>query len=536
MNAFLTRCCLYLCSLAPLTKLCAQYPTPDDFNPVVDAPGWDPSVDAVAVQADGNIVAGGMFTLLGGEPYQNIGRLNPGGSLDSGFNPQADGEVYSLAIQADGKILVSGVFRSLAGGPYSFIARLNSDGTLDTAFDVGSDAPAFAIAIQADGKILVGGYFTTLCGQTRNHIARLNLDGTLDNTFNPGADGPPPPSVRTIAVQPDGKILVGGYFSTLGGQTRNCIGRLNADGTLDTSFKPSANSYVFAIAVQADGKILAGGYFTSLGGQTRNHIGRLNSDGSLDTTFDPDCEDAVYAIVLQTDERIVLGGGFLAISGQDRWGLGRVNADGSLDSTFDPRAGSACLAMQADGKILVGGHFTRLGSQLRSRLGRLNNTEPATQQLIIRDSDVLWLRSGTSPEIWRCTFDYSTNVLDWLPLGEGSRVLGGWQVANTSIPAGAVLRARGFVPQSSNWVIESMTTNVPPLDPPRVDCVLGSNGQPTLVLYGRLGTKCSIQSRTSLETGDWTDMATALTLTNASLSIPLPESRGRQGFFRACAN
>src|SRR5437899_11448690 len=91
-----------------------------------------------------------------------------------------------------------------------------------------------------------------------------------------------------MAVQADGKILVGGYFSTLGGQSRNYIGRLNADGTLDTSFDPGADNAVNSLAVQADGKILVGGFFTTVGGQSRNYIGRLNNTGpaTQSLTFD----------------------------------------------------------------------------------------------------------------------------------------------------------------------------------------------------------------------------------------------------------
>ena len=97
---------------------------------------------------------------------------------------------------------------------------------------------------------------------TRNYIGRLNPDGTLDTSFNPGADG----SVEALAIQADGKIVVGGSFSTLGGGARKYIGRLNADGTLDTGFDPGADNFVLALAVQADGKILVGGYFFTLGG------------------------------------------------------------------------------------------------------------------------------------------------------------------------------------------------------------------------------------------------------------------------------
>ena len=132
--------------------------------------------------------------------------------------------------------------------------------------------PVQALALQADGKILVAGSFTTIGGggtgtTTRNTLARLNADGSLDPSFNPGANG----QVVALAVQADGKILVGGGFTTLGGggtgtTARSCIGRLNADGSLDTSFDPGAKAEVLALAVQPDGKILVGGLFTTLGG------------------------------------------------------------------------------------------------------------------------------------------------------------------------------------------------------------------------------------------------------------------------------
>src|SRR5439155_548669 len=149
------------------------------------------------------------------------------------------------------------------------IGRVNASGTLDTGFNPGENSTVQALAVQADGKIVAGGSFTTLgnSGTTaRNRIGRLNLDGTVDTGFDPGANRP----VRALAVQADGRILVAGDFTTLGGggtgtTVRNRIGRLNADGTLDTSFNPGANLAVLALAIEADGKILVGGNFTTLG-------------------------------------------------------------------------------------------------------------------------------------------------------------------------------------------------------------------------------------------------------------------------------
>src|SRR5438552_16211517 len=121
------------------------------------------------------------------------------------------------------------------------------------------------------------------------------LDG-----FDPNANG----AVRAVVVQPDGKILIGGDFTTLspnGGAavTRNYIARLNPDGTLDTAFDPNANSSVYSIAVQADGKVLGGGGFTSIGGQTRNHIARLDPTTGAADSFDPNADDPVLSIAVQ---------------------------------------------------------------------------------------------------------------------------------------------------------------------------------------------------------------------------------------------
>src|SRR5205814_202284 len=147
-----------------------------------------------------------------------------------------------------------------------------------------------AVVVQPDGKILIGGEFTTLspnggAAVTRNYIARLNPDGTLDPAFDPNAND----VVYSIAVQADGKILAGGAFfgeNSIGGQTRNRIARLDPTTGAADSFDPNANNGVLAVAVQADGKILAGGDFTIIGGQRRRAVARVDA-----TTAEPDASD-----------------------------------------------------------------------------------------------------------------------------------------------------------------------------------------------------------------------------------------------------
>ena len=186
--------------------------------------------------------------------------------------------------------------------------RVRAQSALD-GFDPNANGPVRAVVVQPDGKILIGGDFTTLSPNggpavTRNHIARLNSDGTLDPAFDPDANN----SVRAIAVQPDGKILVGGSFTNIGGQTRNRIARLDAATGSADAFDPNANDHVDAIAVQPDGKILVTGFFfgtNSIGGQLRNHIARLDASTGLADTFNPDPGTAsnVDAVLLQRTAR-----------------------------------------------------------------------------------------------------------------------------------------------------------------------------------------------------------------------------------------
>ncbi len=406
-------------------------------------PGANGSIYGMAVQADGRVVVGGVFTTLAGQGRSCVGRLNPDGTLDSTFNPGAGSNVYSLTLQPDGKILVGGAFTTLAGQSRSCLGRLNTDGALDSSFSPGAGSDVYSLVLQPDGKILVGGAFWSLAGQSRYYIGRLNTDGTLDSSFNPGAGS----NVYSLALQPDGKILVAGAFGMLAGKSSTYIGRLNADATLDTNFTAWANGYVYSLALQPDGKIVVGGNFTTLCGLSRSYLGRLNPDGTLDSSFNPAANASVNSLAVQADGKILVGGLFTGLGGQGRGYLGRLNPDGTLDNTFDAGANSSVLSLvvQADGKILVGGNFTTLGGQSRSYMGRLTPTVPATQTLSFDGSTITWLRGGSSPEVWRTVFEISTIRMNWVTLGAGARIPGGWQLSGLDWTTNATLRARGFV-------------------------------------------------------------------------------------------
>jgi uncharacterized delta-60 repeat protein len=415
----------------------AQFPLPDEFDPRADS-----SVFSVAVQPDGRILVGGSFTSLAGQTRSRIGLLNADGTLDNGFATEVEGDwVYALAVQADGKCLVGGEFWTLVGQPRNRIGRLNADGTLDSGFNPGADNVVNSLAVQSDDKIVVGGWFETLGGQPRTNIARLNPDGTLDSQFIGSSyllDG--------LALQADGKILVRDYYYS------HYLRRLNIEGTRDTNFSLYLNDPVNALVVQPDGKIVIGGEFTS----PRGYIARLNPDGTLDSTFDPPLAGWVYSLALQADGKILVGGWIGILPGLTHKYICRLNPDGTVDEGFNPDADSvvSLLAVQADGKTLVGGGFTRLGGQERHFLARLNKTDPATQTLDYDGSAITWLRGGTSPEVWRTTFEHSMNGVTWAVLGAGTRISGGWRLGAVSPPSAGAIRARGYV--TSGWFVETV--------------------------------------------------------------------------------
>jgi uncharacterized delta-60 repeat protein len=346
---------------------------------------------SVAIQSDGKILVGGEFSSWNGTAVNYIVRLNSDGTRDTAFTTNtgtgADDYIFSVAIQSDGKILVGGFFGAWNGTTVGRIVRLNSDGTRDTAFTTntgtGADDYIFSVAIQSDGKILLGGYFTSWNGTTVNRTARLNSDGTRDTAFTTNTGTGANNVIYTIAIQSDGKILVGGNFSAWNGTTVGRIVRLNSDGTRDTAFTTNtgtgADSSIETIAIQSDGKILVGGYFTSWNGTAVNYIVRLNSDGTRDTAFTTNtgtgANSSIETIAIQSDGKSLVGGFFGSWNGTAVGRIVRLNSDGTSYETLSAFATSTttCVAIQSDGKILVGGFFTAWNGITVGRFVRLNS-------------------------------------------------------------------------------------------------------------------------------------------------------------------
>jgi uncharacterized delta-60 repeat protein len=188
-------------------------------------------VHALTGHPVGGVVIGGAFTTVNGVSRMHVAKLFPSGLLDLAFNPRVvtGGFVYAVAVQPDGRVLIGGSFTRVDGFTRGGIARFNANGTLDFGFNTGSGANAEirAIALQPDGRIIVTGNFTNFNGATRMRVARLESTGALDPVFDPGrgADN----TVYSVALEPDGKVVIGGAFTMVNGFLRNGVARLNGD-------------------------------------------------------------------------------------------------------------------------------------------------------------------------------------------------------------------------------------------------------------------------------------------------------------------
>lgn len=306
----------------------------------------------------------------------------------------------ALAIQADGKLVVAGGSAFLDGRDGRFaIARYDPDGSLDPTFGgdgkvttdfsrYGDDAAG--IAIQPDGKIVVAGDARLGSGNSAFAVARYDVDGTLDATFG-GGDGKVVTQftrrndgVGSLALQPDGKIVVSGGTGFDARSSKLALARYATDGSLDATFGGDGRvtmdlsgdvDYANAVIAQPDGKIVAGGR-TVVGGQVRFVLVRFDADGSVDDTFGTDGtvttamtnrDSSMQALILQTDLKILAVGYGIRAVDHAVFALARYDPDGSLDTTFGAGDGKTLtdftpgedyglgVALQPDGRIVVAG-------------------------------------------------------------------------------------------------------------------------------------------------------------------------------------
>jgi len=436
---------------------------------------------------------------------------NPGpGAIDTTWQPVTNGAVNALSRSSSDYSWIGGLFTSISSlnrGRYAFI---NDSAAVQLQAGVGANGPIFCMAQLPDGKVMIGGTFTAVNGVTRNRLARLNSDGSLDRSFNLSVTSPyafVKPLVRCFALQPDGSLLVGGDFNSIGGIDRIGLARLTPEGAVDTSFNVGV-APVYSLAIQTDNQIIVAGSFFGVGIFSRKYVCRLNSDGTLDNTFIAsdityDISAGATCVSIDGAGKILLAGNYVAGAVT---GLNRFTSVGALDTTFANNVTDAqSLAVQADGnilvgssasgsltsterlfrlttlgvtdtsfaanarntvsgillqedgKLLVGGSFTLAGSP--RFLARVINGPASSSLTVVGPTEITWTRGGTLPECQTVVFDLSQDSgASWNRLGQGDRISGGWRIIATStagpllpgfffgsLPVSGTIRARAYV-------------------------------------------------------------------------------------------
>jgi len=348
-----------------------------------NGPGANSRISCSAVQVDGKLVIGGTFTGFAGTSRKRIARLTENGLLDTSFDPGtgASSTVNEIAMQPDGKIIIGGQFSSYNGVLQRSIARLNSDGSLDLTFisGLGFNGIVTAVDVLPSGRIMVAGWFTSYNGIPRPRIARLNSNGTLDLTFDPGVG--PDAAVLCMKVATDGKVYIGGSFATISGTSRNGVARLLADGANDPTFSTGTglNSPGYALAIQPDGKLIIGGPFTDYNGASRPRVARILETGAVDPTFKPVAgfNSWVYSLDTQPGGRILCGGDFTSYNGVSANRIALLNSDGSKDIDFLTGTGFNNWVYDTqflpEGDIVVLGGFSSYNGTARGMVAKLES-------------------------------------------------------------------------------------------------------------------------------------------------------------------
>ncbi|MDQ3535118.1 MAG: T9SS type A sorting domain-containing protein, partial [Bacteroidota bacterium] len=335
--------------------------------------GTPGGIGGIAVQNDGEILVGGYFTDYNAEKVIGIMRLNKThGDVDGTFSIKLEmkGKLEPAFVQPDGKYMVFGQFDIAYDQQNGSIVRCNEDGTIDHSFDVGVGIKGTwnydwsyikTVAMHKENKILIGGNFKSFMGSEENSLTRLNEDGTKDQSFYkfPFKDF----VVHTIAVQENGRILVGGEEP--GGYDSKFVIRLLSNGTIDPDFIIGEGIYGSAkkILIQSDGKILVGGAFSNYNNNMVKNLIRLNSDGSLDESYKvPESVNKVESMAFHTNGRLILLDMFDIYYGEDpTYDIKKLSAEGALDESFKAELSNIDkiddFLVQKNGQILISGSF-----------------------------------------------------------------------------------------------------------------------------------------------------------------------------------
>jgi uncharacterized delta-60 repeat protein len=347
----------------------------------------------------------------------------------------------------------------------SFVSYAAPKGTTYISPVESYDTLAPYIASLPDNSAFIYGRFNSLNNTQRSGIARLSPSGAFTGSFlpNPGFGLVSNTSstrssfyydIRGVVPQPDGKVLIIGDFVDFNGDlTKEYFVRVDARGALDSTFTPNPNGPCSVLSLQADGKILVAGNFSSIGGGNQSYLARLNANGSLDASFSPVLNSSIYSMQTRVDGKILIAGFFTTVNGSPRGRYAMLNSDGTLATDYaslDASSSVYASAIQNDGNIILGGAFSSIGGTSRSYLARLTPDVAAVNTLTTDDNGTMieWTRSGSAPEIENAEFRMRLPPATTFAtlLGKGVRTATGWKLDKLKLPGNRTfdIQAKGL--------------------------------------------------------------------------------------------
>lgn len=407
---------------------------------------WQPvpnnTVNALSRSPSDFSWVGGLFTTVSGFSRGRYAFIDDSAVVQAQTGVGANGFIFCAAQLPDGKVMIGGTFTAVNGVIRNRLARLNPNGSLDTSFNLsvtGSQQFVSCFALQPDGSLLVGGGFLSIGNVARSCLARLTPAGAVDLSFNANTGGTGG-VVLSLALQTDNKIIAAGQFIQVNGDfSKRKVCRINSsDGTLDNTFAAvaitSTSGQVTCVTLDGTGKVLLAGDYTA-GAVTG--LNRFTSVGEIDTTFTNNVTDA-QSLAVQADGSILVGSSSRgSLASTER--LFRLTTLGVVDTSFAANARNTVsgILLQEDGKLLVGGSFTLAGSP--RFLARVINGPASSSLTVVGPTEITWTRGGTLPECQTVVFDLSQdNGTSWNRLGQGERISDGWRIIATSV-AGPLL-------------------------------------------------------------------------------------------------
>jgi hypothetical protein len=349
------------------------------------------SINKVVPDGAGGWYIGGNFTKVGLYTRNRLARILADGSVDLNWNPGANGRVRTIAVNGS-EIFVGGEFTSVGGKTRKYLAKLNNtNGNADENWNPAMrNTEEFINTIAVSGDVIyVGGFFTFIGGQAINNLARLNnTNGNADMNWNPnplGFNGAHSGTVSTIVICGD-YIYVGGSFISIGGQSRYCIARINnINGNADINWNPHATSPTWpwnvSVITVSESHIYVGGFFTSIGGESRKNLARLYSTNGQADNWNPSPNKTINEIAVNGNV-IYVGGDFTFIGGQSINYITRLNnTNGNADSGWTKAGGMSgynfvgvkSMAIYGNDIYTGGNGVTSFGGKIRQSIVKLSN-------------------------------------------------------------------------------------------------------------------------------------------------------------------